>query len=135
MSASTERAESLKIIGDLEHINQWFENLGFSTAVELNRRAISNIRSLVGLIDLITSDPMTPAEAEAAYDNLPELSPEDRKAMESIDIDKIITYATDPMNASGEWMVRKLIEAAKNCGDFDREAFTEAERWLERRFS
>lgn len=99
-----------------------------------NRQLKEEITRLHMIIDTITGPPLTAEEAEAAMDDLPELDPAEREAMERIDIRKIIAYATDPMNMSPEEAVRRMIEAAKRADGFDPETLRLAEAWLERRW-
>ncbi len=94
---------------------------------------IAEIARLRSIIAVITAPPMTREEAEAALDDLPELDQDERDAPGAIDINKIIAYATDPTNMSGEEAVRRLIEKAKACPGFDAGTLGEAEAWLERR--
>jgi hypothetical protein len=104
-------------------------------AEEERQKHEAEIARLRQIIDVITGPPLTVEEAEAELDrnDLPELSPAERAACEAIDIEKILAYATDPANASPEWVVRRLIAASKDPRGLDRTAFDEAEAWLERR--
>lgn len=98
-----------------------------------NDRLKKEVERLKGIIDILTAPPMTTEEAEAALDDLPELSDEERAAMEKIDIEKIIKAATDSDNASPEWMVGQLAEAAEACSDFDADVLAKARSWQARR--
>lgn len=95
----------------------------------------AEIARLRFIVDVITGPPLTIEEAEQALDNLPELDQAEKDAMARIDIKKIIAYAADPMNASPEWVIKRLIVASKDPNGLDRRAFDEAEAWLERRWS
>lgn len=97
---------------------------------EENARLRKQIDRLKGTVDILCSPPMTIEEAEAAYDDLPDLSPEDKAAMEGIDINKIIKAASDPNNASGEWMVDRMIATAEACPGFDPETLKVAQSWV-----
>ncbi len=98
------------------------------------RRLVAEVDRLRSIIDVITGPPLTREEAEAALDDLPELDRDEKDAIAAIDIGKILAYATDPMNMSGEEAVRRMIEAARKAAGFDGETLRVAEAWLERRF-
>ncbi len=134
--AGRAKAEGRGVIARLKEVAGMFDALGLEESTNIFHRAVAVIENLIGYVDIFISEPMTIQEAEHALGNLPELDEADRAALDRIDVKKILAYATDPMNASGECMVRKLVEALQ-VTDYRslelRVAQDEAEAWLEKR--
>lgn len=108
--------------------------VGDHVAASLAMEAADEIDHLRKIIDIITGPPLTPEEAEAELDGLPELDEADREAMAGIDINKIIAYATDPSNMSPEEAVRRMVVVARETPGFDERTLHEVDVWLKKRW-
>jgi hypothetical protein len=94
-----------------------------------NGRLVAEVGRLRGMLDLLCAPPMTAEEAEAALDAL---DPADCPAIPPGRIAEMVAYATNPDNATAEWQLDRLLEAAESCPGFDPEALERARSWRKR---